>query len=58
MVIPYGDTREMAKQILRLMDNEELRLSMGAETEKLMGNFDVSVGGKQIVKVINQLIAN
>jgi glycosyltransferase involved in cell wall biosynthesis len=58
VIVPYNDVDEMAKKILQLMDNERLRIEMGKAAGVMMKDFDVNIAGKQIVKVIDKLIAN
>jgi len=56
IIVPYADVKQMAEQIIQLMDDNALKTEMGKNAGKLVQNFDVAIAGKQIVKVIEQLI--
>jgi glycosyltransferase involved in cell wall biosynthesis len=56
-VVPYLDIDAMAEKIFVLAQNEDLRKEMGRKGfEKVMKNFDISVGARKLANVIERFL--
>lgn len=55
IIVPYLDTKLMAKAILKLYDDPILRMNLGKTACKKATNYDTSIIGKQIETLIYNL---
>jgi glycosyltransferase involved in cell wall biosynthesis len=58
-IVPYLDVDEMAEKILILAENSELKEKLGINaTRKVRNRHDVSVGGGEIVRIIERTLGS
>ncbi|PWG81060.1 glycosyltransferase family 4 protein [Pararcticibacter amylolyticus] len=56
IVLPYGDTRQMAKEMLSLYHDKTKLKVMGEQAQKIVQRFDVNRAGYEIKKIIESAI--